>query len=116
MLAPNNITLVETERRDLTIGYLKGAPGFYGFMVLISGGGGNASKLPFSSKITLKWSHVHVHMYVCSSTHFTELTQTHTLANPMLVEGIIARLSSSGLIHQKVLYLVPICEYTNNVF
>ena len=54
MLAPNMITLVEGERQDLTVGYLKGAPAFYDFMVLASGGGGNASKLPFSSKIISK--------------------------------------------------------------
>ena len=47
MLAANMITLVEAERRDLTVGYLKGAPGFYGFMILASIGEGNASKLPF---------------------------------------------------------------------
>ena len=50
MLAPNMITLVEGERRDLTVGYLKGARGFYGFLLLASGDGGNASKLPFLSR------------------------------------------------------------------
>ena len=53
MLAPSMITLVESERRDLTVGYLKGAPGLYGFMVVASGGGGNASKLPFSCKMSV---------------------------------------------------------------
>ena len=53
MLAPSMITLVESERRDLTVGYIKGAPGFYGFLVLASGGGGNASKLPFSCKMSI---------------------------------------------------------------
>ena len=53
MLAPNMITLVEGERRDLTVGYLKGAPGFYNFRLLASGGGGNASKLPFSFKMSI---------------------------------------------------------------
>ena len=53
MLAPSMITLVESERQDLTVGYLKGAPGFYGFMVVASGGGGNVSKLPFSFKMSI---------------------------------------------------------------
>ena len=44
MLAPRIITLVEAERRDLTIGYIKGRPSFFSFMVLASGGGGKASK------------------------------------------------------------------------
>ena len=52
MLAPSMITLVESERRDLTVDYLKGAPAFYGFMVVASGGGGSASKLPFSCKMS----------------------------------------------------------------
>ena len=53
MLAPNVITLVEGERRDLTVGYLKGAPSSFSFMVLASGGGGNGSKLPFSCKMSI---------------------------------------------------------------
>ena len=50
MLAPSMISLVEGERRDLTVGYLKGAPSSFDFIVLASGGGGSASKLRSHAK------------------------------------------------------------------
>ena len=45
MMAPSVITIVEGDRRELTIGYIKGtSPADFNFEVHASGGGGNASK------------------------------------------------------------------------
>ena len=44
--APSVMTIIEGERRNLTIGYIKGTPpAFFTFNVLVVGSGGNASKL-----------------------------------------------------------------------